>query len=136
MVQPVENPFLGVVPAPPTTADIVAVAPGGTLSGDITELTGVTFSNAASLAAALSSSTGTLTFAGGGVAANTNVHMLFLYNDGSGNAHIADVDFANKTNSNPASTTTAVSKIVASDMVELLGVSASSLTADNIHFVS
>ena len=59
--------------------------------------------------------------------------MLILYNDASGNAHIADVGFEN--GGTAATTTSAVTKIVASDMVELVGVSATSLTANNIHFV-
>jgi hypothetical protein len=78
-------------------------------------------------------STYQLTFGGTGVAANTDAHMLFIYNDPSGKAHVADVDFEN--GSTAATTTTAVSKIVASDMVELVGVSEASLTANNIHFV-
>ncbi len=111
------------------------MAAGGTLSAtaNVIELTGGTFANATALATALSS-TANLTFAGTGVPANTDVHMLFLYNDGSGNAHVADVDFEN--GSTAATTTFAVSKIVASDMVELVGVSATSLTANNIHFTN
>jgi hypothetical protein len=95
-------------------------------------LTGATFASASALATALGS-TYSLTFGGTGVAANTDAHMLFLYDDASGNAHIADVDFEN--GSTAATTTSAVTKIVASDMVELVGVSAASLTAHNIHFV-
>jgi len=113
-----------------------AVTPGATLSAtaDVIEITGATFANAAALATALGS-TFNLTFAGTGVNANTDAHMLFLYNDASGNAHIADVDFENGANAAAATTTSAVTKIVASDMVELVGVSEASLTANNIHFV-
>jgi hypothetical protein len=112
------------------------VASGATLSAtaDVIEITGATFASAAALATALGS-TFNLTFAGTGVNANTDAHMLFLYNDASGNAHVADVDFENGANATAATTTTAVSKIVASDMVELVGVSATSLAANNIHFV-
>jgi hypothetical protein len=69
------------------------------------------------------------------VIAGKDAHMLFLYNDASGNAHIADVDFENSANASAATTTKAVSHIVASDMVEVAGVSMTSLTANNIHFV-
>jgi hypothetical protein len=112
------------------------VAPSATLSAtaDVIEITGATFASAAALATALAS-TYSLTFAGTGVAPNTDAHMLFLYNDASGNAHVADVDFENGANGSAAATTTAVSKIVASDMVELVGVSETSLAANNIHFV-
>jgi len=115
---------------------IDAVTLGATLSAtaDVIEITGTTFASAATLATALAS-TYNLTFAGTGIAANTDAHMLFLYNDPSGNAHIADVDFENGTNGVAATTTTAVTKIVASDMVELVGVSETSLAANNIHFV-
>jgi hypothetical protein len=115
---------------------IEGVAPTATLSGaaSIIEITGASFSNAAALASALSTTYG-LTFAGTGVAAGKDAHMLFLYNDASGNAHIADVDFENAANATAAANTTAVSHIVASDMVELLGVSATSIAANNIHLV-
>jgi hypothetical protein len=119
----------------PVSTIIDTVSAGGTLSAtaNVIELSGVTFANAAALATALSS-TFNLIFAGIGVASNNDVHMLFFYNDPSGNAHIADVDFEN--GSTAATSTSAVSKIVASDMVALVGVSATSLTANNIHFVS
>ena len=115
-------------------ASIDAAAANATLSAtaNVIEITGANFANASALATALGS-TYNLTFAGAGVAANKDVHMLFTYNDPSGNAHVADVDFEN--GSTAATTTAAVTKIVASDMVELVGVSATSLTAHNIHFV-
>ena len=120
---------------PPATVIDMTTA-GATLSAtaNVMEVTGATFANAAALAGALSS-TYQLTFAGTGVAANTDAHMLFIYNDPSGNAHIADVDFENGANGSAATTTAAVTKIVASDMVDLVGVSAASLTAHNIHFL-
>ena len=120
---------------PPATVIDITTA-GATLSttANVMQVTGANFANAAALAGALSS-TYQLTFAGTGVAANTDAHMLFLYNDPSGNAHIADVDFENGANATAATTTAAVTKIVASDMVELVGVSAASLAAHNIHFV-
>jgi len=113
---------------------IEVTAPAGLLSAaaNAFEITGTTFSNAAALANALSTTYG-LTFAGTGVAAGKDAHMLFLYNDADGNAHIADVDFENLTNATSATTTASVSHIVASDMVELLGVSIASLTANNVH---
>ena len=120
---------------PPATVIDMTTA-GATLSAtaNVMEVTGATFANAAALAGALSS-TYQLTFAGTGVAANTDAHMLLIYNDPSGNAHIADVDFENGANGSAATTTAAVTKIVASDMVDLVGVSAASLTAHNIHFL-
>jgi hypothetical protein len=124
--------FTGGFPSP-AAAQIDSVAPNATLSAtaDVIELTGATFANASALANALGGYN--LTFgAGGSIPANTDAHMLFLYNDPSGNAHIADVDFEN--GATAATTTSAVTKIVASDMVELVGVSATSLTAHNIHF--
>jgi hypothetical protein len=109
---------------------------GATLSttANVIEITDSTFSNAASLATALSTTYG-LTFGGTGVSAGKDAHMLFLYNDASGNAHIADVDFENSANASAATTTTAVSHIVASDMVELAGVSMTSLAGNNVHLV-
>ena len=101
-------------------------------TANVIEINGATFANASALATALSSSY-SLNFASGGVAAGHNAHMLFLYNDTSGNAHIADVDFQNQANSAAATSTTSISHIVASDMVELVGVSATNITANNIH---
>jgi hypothetical protein len=126
------GPIFG--PFPPLSPVLDVVASGATLAAtaNVFELTGATFDNASALANALGSSYN-LTFAGTGVAANNNVHMLFLYDDASGNGHVADVDFENGVTA--ATTTTAVSHIVASDMVQLTGVSVTSLTVNNIHFV-
>ena len=118
----------------PTVIDAAASAATLSAAANVIEIMGTTFSNAAALATALSTTYG-LTFAGTGVAAGKDSHMLFLYNDASGNAHIADVDFENATSALAATTTTTVSHIVASDMVELVGVSASGITAANIHLV-
>jgi hypothetical protein len=117
---------------PATVVDITTANATLSATANVMEVTGATFANAAALAGALSN-TYQLTFGGTGVAANTNAHMLFVYNDPSGNAHVADVDFEN--GGTAATTTAAVTKIVASDMVELVGVSAASLTAHNIHFL-
>jgi hypothetical protein len=116
-------------------AVIDAVAPNATLSvtANVIELTGATFANASAVATALAS-TYNLTFGGGGsIAANTDAHMLFLYSDASGNTHMADVDFEN--GGTAATTTAAVSHIFASDMVQLTGVSVTSLAANNINFI-
>jgi hypothetical protein len=123
--------IVGYIP-PATVLDITVASATLSATANVMEVTGATFANAAALATALGS-TYQLTFGGTGVAANTDAHMLFIYNDPSGKAHVADVDFEN--GSTAATTTTAVSKIVASDMVELVGVSEASLTANNIHFV-
>jgi hypothetical protein len=126
--------FLGQSTPPATVVDITTANATLSAAANVMEVTGATFGSAAALAGALSS-TYQLTFGGTGVAANTDAHMLFIYNDPSGNAHIADVDFENGANGSAATTTAAVTKIVASDMVELVGVSAASLTAQNIHFL-
>jgi hypothetical protein len=103
-------------------------------AANVFEITGTNFANAAALATALSTSYG-LIFSGTGVAAGKDAHMLFLYSDASGNAHIADVDFENAPNTAAATSTAAIGHIVASDMVELLGVSATGIAASNIHLV-
>ena len=118
----------------PTVIETLAPAATLSASANVFEIAGPNFANAAALATALSTSYG-LIFAGTGVAAGKDAHMLFLYNDASGNAHIADVDFENAPNTAAATSTAAIGHIVASDMVELLGVSATGFAANNIHLV-
>jgi hypothetical protein len=58
-------------------------------------------------------------------------HILVAYNDGNNNAHIADVDIFGG-----AGTMSKNSFVVASDMVQLTGVSVTTLTNANFHFVA
>jgi hypothetical protein len=124
---PVLYPY-GIPPGYVTEIDPVSANATLSATANVIELTGATFANASALANALGGYN--LTF-GGGNLGSTDAHMLFLYNDPSGNAHIADVDFVG---GNAATRTGTVPLIVASDMVELVGVSATSLTVHNIHF--
>ena len=64
--------------------------------------------------------------------AATYEHLLFAYNDASGNAHIADVAVNNAANN----AFSGQLQVIASDMVQLTGVSAASLTGANVHFVA
>ena len=138
--------FLGLVgvdliTAPVAVTDAVLTAPvasGSTLTGtgvgspDVVVLTGSTFANAATLATDLQNGTFALTFSKA-LTANNVAHILFAYNDGSGNAHIADVDLQTGTTAHAAAANMA--HIYASDMVQLTGVSDLSLVGSNIHFV-
>ena len=123
-------------PFGPEAANFSAsLAPGGTvptgISADVL-LFGTPFANANALASSLST---------GGTAINipatvgTIEHFLAAYQDLSGNVRIADVDLHAPVNT----TTTGGADIVASDMVQLTGVSIASLTAAHtaaIHFVA
>jgi len=76
-----------------------------------------------------------ITFAGAGLAAHSDAHMLWAYENG-GNLHISDVEFGNQTGA-AETTTAAVQTISVSDMVELAGVtSVTALNAHNIHFLA
>lgn len=95
-----------------------------------------TFAGASDLATSLGA-TFNLTFGGAGLAAGKDAHILFMYTDTGGNTRIADVDFHN-TSAAAEATTTAVARggnILASDLVQLVGVPESSVNAANLHFV-
>jgi hypothetical protein len=79
-----------------------------------------TFANASTLAASLASANGDLVFAGTGVAAHTSVHMLVAYETAANTIEVADVDFINNTGA-AVKNTDALSHIVVSDMVKLVG---------------
>jgi hypothetical protein len=70
---------------------------------------------------------------GGAVVPGTNVHILVAYAAGNNVVNIADVDLVNTSASNQ--TSTANLNVYASDMVHLTGMSLTSLTSDNIHFI-
>jgi hypothetical protein len=96
--------------------------------------------NAQQLAAQLHKSADAIVLPGSGhIAPSEDKHILVAY-DASGPLasplpflHIADVDLVNTSASNQ--TSTANLDIYASDMVSLVGVSLSSLTSANIHFI-
>jgi len=62
-------------------------------------------------------------------APTADAHYLVMYNDGTGATRIADVDITG------ASTSTTADAVVASDIVQLKGIAATALTANNIHFI-
>ena len=82
-----------------------------------------TFAGAATLAASLASANGDLHFAGTGIANGTSVHMLVAYETGANTIQVADVDFINNTGATQTNTD-AMSHIVVSDMVKLVGAGA------------
>jgi hypothetical protein len=92
-----------------------------------------TYANAAALASALTNSSGHFSFAGAGLAANDDAHMLIAYSTGS-SVDIADVEFDNTTSASQSDT--AHLTVTASDMVQLVGVSLAALTAHNIALVA
>lgn len=110
------------------------VSGGGTIAGGTTVVElAVVEPNATALEGYLANNA--ITFAGTGLAAaGEEVHMLWAYSDGT-NVHIADVDFINNLGAAEL-TTKAASFIAVSDLVELQGVSLSSLVGANIHFVA
>ena len=94
--------------------------------------------NADQLAAQLNSSSGAVVLPGA-IAPHKEAHILVAY-DASFTivithhvVHIADVDLLNASASPQNSTANLV--VLASDMASLTGVSLSSLTPDNIHFI-
>ena len=115
-------------------AVVTSVTSGSTLAGntvDLVVINGATFANAAALATALKTGTFGLNFSAVQSGA-TFEHLLFAYNDASGNAHIADVAINNAASASFA----AQLQVFASDMVQLTGVSASSLASANLAFVA
>jgi hypothetical protein len=69
----------------------------------------------------------------GGIGPGKHLHLLVAYDAGNSAVRIADVDLVNLSGSPQSST--ADLNVYASDMVHLVGVSLSGLTADNIHFI-
>jgi len=123
--------------APGNDANIITVSAGQNVpaAATVIELNQV-FASANAVALALGNNiiggggTYDLNFAGapnGGGGLQT--HFLALYTDPTGSAHIADVDVRG------ASTHSTADEVVASDMVQLTGVAATSLVNSNIHFV-
>jgi hypothetical protein len=102
-------------------------------SAHVVELNG-TFANANTVALALGDNTasggGTYNLVFAGAPGILNSHILVAYETPGGNADIADVDITG------ASTSSIHDHVVASDMVQLVGVNVTSLTAANIHFVA
>ena len=95
-------------------------------------LLGNTFANAAAVAASLANSATAITFAGAQL--NALNHYLVAYQDLSGSVRIADLDIHR--GATPFLTTAQGQNISASDMVQLVGVSLSSLNAANLQFVA
>jgi hypothetical protein len=100
------------------------VAAGVTL----VEITDQSFANASALATALEGSEH-LIFSGAPAAGGAS-HVLVAYNDGTGSTRIADVGVMG------SSPDTHFDTITGSDLVQLIGVSATSLNAHNIHFLA
>jgi len=124
----------------PTPAVIEAIGSGGTIGGGtngaatVTELTGVTFANAATLANALSTGADGYLLAHFPAPIGDTGDFIVAYSDGT-NVHIADVNLV----SNGAATGvlfSSVSAVHVSDLVQLTGVSLASLSANNIGFHS
>jgi hypothetical protein len=116
---------------------VQAVGAGGTLTAghDLIELTSGSFSSAAAVANALTTSYD-INFAGTGIAAKENDHVLVAYNTSAG-VTIADMDIYNFNNTAAASTNTANVHIYGSDMVSLVGVSSvTSLVGHNVHVLT
>ena len=110
------------------------LSPGGTVTvanADVL-LLGNTFANAAAVAASLANSATAITFAGAQL--NALNHYLVAYQDLSGSVRIADLDIHR--GATPFLTTAQGQNISASDMVQLVGVSLSSLNAANLQFVA
>jgi hypothetical protein len=121
---------------PSATVVIGTQSAGSTVASNVNliELTDHTFANAAALATALGDAAG-----GGseplhltdGSPNDPNEHLLVAYSDGS-NVRIADVDIAIG-----FSPDTAQDTVIASDMVQLVGVaSVTSFVASNAHFTA
>lgn len=109
------------------------LSPGGTVTvanADVL-LLGNTFANAAAVAASLANAPTAITFAGAQL--NALNHYLVAYQDLSGSVRIADLDIHR--GATPFLTTAQGQNISASDMVQLVGVSLSSLNAANLQFV-
>ena len=111
------------------------LAPGGTVivaNADVLVLSSAqTFSGAAAVASALVSNATAINFG----AAQTNAlnHYLVAYQDTGGNARIADLDIHSL---GAFTSTSQVQTLAVSDMVQLVGVSLTSLAATNIQFVA
>ena len=89
--------------------------------------------NAQQLAAQLHTSSDAIVLAGGNyIPAGYDRHILVAYETNKA-VHIADVDLVNMSGSPQNST--AHLNVYASDMVSLIGVSLTSLTPNNIHFI-
>jgi hypothetical protein len=88
-----------------------------------------TYANARALASALASAAGHVQFASGGLVAGDSAHMLFAYATGTA-VNVADVEFINASTSSQSDT--ARLTVLASDLVQLTGVSLASLSAHNI----
>lgn len=109
------------------------VQPGQTVlsATDIVELSG-TFADANAAVAAIHSRSDSFQFAAA-LPNKDDAHMLVAYEDLSGNSHIMDVEFNNASGAATANSTILTEH--ASDMVELTGVSLSSLTSDHFHLL-
>lgn len=127
------------------TPSVQLVTSAGTMllaTTNVIEMTAAnTFANAAALATALGNGGPlSLTFAGSGVGAGKDSHLLIAYQDASGNAHIADADFINQSSGSITSTSgfgaaASSTGLVISDVVQLTGVPVANINAANIHFV-
>ncbi len=111
-------------------AAIGAQAAGSNVAADVTlvEITDQGFANASALATALEGAEH-LIFSGVPAAGGAS-HVLVAYNDGTGATRIANIGVIG------SSPDTHYDAITGSDMVQLLGVSATSLSAHNVHFLA
>ncbi|MGA2793249.1 MAG: hypothetical protein ABSE69_06890 [Roseiarcus sp.] len=111
-------------------AAIGAQTAGSNVAADVTlvEITDQSFANASALATALEGSEH-LIFSGVPAAGGAS-HVLVAYNDGTGSTRIANVGFMG------SSPDTHFDTLTGTDMVQLLGVGATSLNAHNVHFLA
>jgi hypothetical protein len=110
-------------------AVIGAQTAGSNVAANVTlvEITDQTFANASALATALEGSEH-LIFSG--APAGGASHVLVAYNDGTGSTRIANVGVMG------SSPDTHFDAVTGSDLVQLIGVSVTSLAAHNIHFLA
>jgi S-layer protein len=108
---------------------VTGTAVGG-VNPDVIVLVG-NYANAAAVAASLHTPAGNIFVPDPG-APGASEHFLIAYSDGT-NAHIADLQV---TIPFPIPANTALTHIAVSDLVQLTGVSLSSLTGADIHFVA
>jgi hypothetical protein len=108
----------------PASLQLVTSPVANLLAGTNVVVDGIggTFANASTLAASLASANGDLVFSKG-VLTGTSVHMLVAYETGANTIQVADVDFINNTGATQTNTD-AMSHVVVSDMVKLVGAGA------------
>ena len=121
-------------------ATIQQVNPGGTVAAgtNFIELTGQTFLSVGAVASALTTFVNyNINFTGAGLTTHESAHWLIGWQDTAGSTHIADLSLINPSGVVNATSTAGVfaADVHVSDIATLTGVSLTSLTAHNVHFV-